>query len=88
MRSFGVLLAVLTLGTPALAAAQGNPAISAAEPFKLGTFEIDGEPQIGIVLRDALVIELNAANRPLLQEQLRLLEAEMAGLQAEIDGLV
>lgn len=35
-----------------------------------------------------LSLELNAANRPLLQEQLRLLEAEMAALQAEIDGLV
>jgi len=34
-----------------------------------------------------LALELNASNRPLLQEQLRLLEAEMAALQAEIDGL-
>lgn len=65
MRFVRVLLAVVALGTPALAAAQGNPGISAVEPFKLGTFEIAGEPQIGIVLRDALVIELNAANRAL-----------------------
>jgi hypothetical protein len=34
-----------------------------------------------------LALELNASNRPLLQEQLRLLEAEMAGLQAEMDGI-
>ncbi len=33
-----------------------------------------------------LALELNAANRPLLQEQLRLLEAEMAAVQAEIDS--
>lgn len=35
-----------------------------------------------------LLTTLNAVDRPLLQEQLRLLEAEMAALQAEIDGLV
>jgi hypothetical protein len=34
-----------------------------------------------------LRLELNAANRPLLQGQLRMLEAEMAEVQAEIDGL-
>jgi hypothetical protein len=34
-----------------------------------------------------LRLELNAANRPLLQEQLRRLEAEMAAVQAEIDGI-
>jgi len=36
-----------------------------AEPFKVGTFEIDGVPQVGIVLRDSLIIELNAANATL-----------------------
>ena len=36
-----------------------------AEPFKVGTFEINGEPQVGIVLRDSLIVELNAANRAL-----------------------
>jgi len=33
-----------------------------------------------------LALELNAANRPLLQEQLRRLEAEMAAVQAEMDS--
>ena len=42
---------------PALAWSQ-----SIAEPFKVGTFEIDGSPTVGIVLRDSLVVELNAAN--------------------------
>lgn len=32
------------------------------EPFKIGTFEIDGAPKVGIVLRDSLIIELDAAN--------------------------
>ena len=32
-----------------------------AEPFKVGAFEIDGAPTVGIVLRDSLIVELNAA---------------------------
>ncbi|MDH3991029.1 MAG: hypothetical protein OEV34_17990, partial [Gammaproteobacteria bacterium] len=36
-----------------------------AEPFKVGTFEIDGAPEVGIVLRDSLIIELDAANAAL-----------------------
>lgn len=39
--------------------------IRSVEPFKLGTFAIDGRPTIGIVLRDSLVVELPAANREL-----------------------
>lgn len=35
------------------------------EPFKVGTFEIDGRPTIGIVLRDSLIIELDRANNEL-----------------------
>lgn len=36
-----------------------------AEPFKVGTFDIDGTPEIGIVLRDSLVVELDRANAAL-----------------------
>ena len=36
-----------------------------AEPFKVGTFEIDGAPTVGIVLRDSLILELDAANTAL-----------------------
>ena len=36
-----------------------------AEPFKVGTFEIDGTAQVGIVLRDNLILELDAANAAL-----------------------
>ena len=35
------------------------------EPFKVGTFEMGGSPQIGIVLRDSLIVELNPANAAL-----------------------
>jgi 2-keto-4-pentenoate hydratase/2-oxohepta-3-ene-1,7-dioic acid hydratase in catechol pathway len=33
-----------------------------AEPFKVGTFEIGGAPTVGIVLRDSIIVELDAAN--------------------------
>jgi len=36
-----------------------------AEPFKVGTFEIDGEARVGVVLRDAWVVDARAANRAL-----------------------
>ena len=54
---FAVLAAFSISGT---ALAQMGPDV--AEPFKLGTFEIDGVQTIGIVLRDELIVELNAAN--------------------------
>jgi len=38
------------------------PTVRVAEPFKFGTFDIDGEPTLGIVLRDQIVVELDAAN--------------------------
>ena len=60
----------LTVVTSALAALAGASAISAqsgpeldiAEPFKVGTFEIGGEARVGLVLRDALVVDIGAAN--------------------------
>ena len=61
------------LAATALAAISTAPALAAqdasrgeiAEPFKVGTFEIDGEARIGLVLRDALVVDIGAANRAL-----------------------
>jgi 2-keto-4-pentenoate hydratase/2-oxohepta-3-ene-1,7-dioic acid hydratase in catechol pathway len=35
------------------------------EPFKLGTFEIEGRQAVGLVLRDSIVVEIEAANRAL-----------------------
>jgi 2-keto-4-pentenoate hydratase/2-oxohepta-3-ene-1,7-dioic acid hydratase in catechol pathway len=35
------------------------------EPFKVGTFAIDGVPTVGLVLRDSLVVDIAAANRAL-----------------------
>ena len=59
-----VLTAILALVGPASTplSAQAGLAESSAEPFKLGTFEIDGMARVGIVLRDQLIVELNRAN--------------------------
>ena len=65
MKRACILIALAMCATPVAALAQGTATITSAEPFKLGTFEIQGEPRIGIVLQDKLVVELNAANRAL-----------------------
>ena len=56
---------VLALAIPISLPAQRGPAVKSAEPFKLGTFEIDGAPIVGFVLRDSLVVDLNRANAAL-----------------------
>lgn len=65
MRVLAMLTALAVVVGGGAAAAQGNPAVSSAEPFKLGTFDLGGEPRIGVVLRDTLVVDLVAANRAL-----------------------
>ncbi len=57
MRAFVSVIFASLLLFSAAASAQ-----DIAEPFKVGTFEIDGSPRVGIVLRDSLIIELDAAN--------------------------
>ena len=37
-------------------------AVQSAEPFKVATFTVDGQQLIGLVLRDQLVVEIDAAN--------------------------
>ena len=56
-----LLLALLTLAVPTPGVAQ----LEITEPFKVGTFEIEGEPRVGVVLRDRFVLDLNRANRAL-----------------------
>jgi len=56
------LATIVALASPALINAQ---AMSSAEPFKVGTFEINGARTVGVVLRDALIIDLAAANTAL-----------------------
>ena len=58
-----VLAAALAFSAPLRA--QGGPEIEIAEPFKVGTFEIDGVPRVALVLRDALVVDIERANQAL-----------------------
>jgi 2-keto-4-pentenoate hydratase/2-oxohepta-3-ene-1,7-dioic acid hydratase in catechol pathway len=62
MRStiFAALLVVLAV--PAGLRAQ---ALESAEPFKVGTFQIDGEAIVALVLRDSLIVDIGAANAEL-----------------------
>lgn len=43
-------------------------AVESAEPFKLATYSVDGTQSIGLVLRDRLVVEIDAANQNLQQD--------------------
>lgn len=61
---FTIVLSLLALLVQPLAA-QGVPGTTSAEPFNLGTFQINGAPRVGIVLRNSLVVDLNAANAAL-----------------------
>jgi len=56
------LVSLLLLAGPGRADAQ---VATSAEPFKVGTFEIHGEQTLGLVLRDALIVDIAAANRAL-----------------------
>ena len=56
-----VSVALALLSAPFIAGAQ---AMESAERFKVGTFAINDIPTVGLVMRDdALVVDLNAANR-------------------------
>lgn len=65
MRGIRLLVLLLIFVSPAALRAQSATPAPGGEPFKLGTFEIAGEPQIGIVLRDTIVVALEPANRAL-----------------------
>jgi 2,4-didehydro-3-deoxy-L-rhamnonate hydrolase len=91
-----VLTLFLILTGPPEAWAQIEPV---AEPFKVGTFDIDGEPRIGVVLRDRYVVDLELANRalerdpaypaiPLPDDMLGLIERYEYGMKARLYELV
>ncbi|MEX2467176.1 MAG: fumarylacetoacetate hydrolase family protein, partial [Gemmatimonadota bacterium] len=91
-----VLTLALTLVGPAASKAQVP---DVAEPFKVGTFEIDGQAQVGIVLRDRYVVELERANRdlerdraypgiPLPEDMLDLIARYEYGMKARLYELV
>ena len=66
MFRLAILIAgVIAVASPRIALAQGGPGATSAEPFKVGTFEIRGVPVVGLVLRDALIVDIQAANATL-----------------------
>jgi 2-keto-4-pentenoate hydratase/2-oxohepta-3-ene-1,7-dioic acid hydratase in catechol pathway len=65
MRFKLIVTLIAVLASPALAFGQTRAAPVSAEPFKVGTFGIDGRPTVGLVLRDSLIVELEAANAAL-----------------------
>jgi 2-keto-4-pentenoate hydratase/2-oxohepta-3-ene-1,7-dioic acid hydratase in catechol pathway len=73
--------------------------MTVAEPFKVGTFEIEGVAQVGIVLRDQIVVELRRANEvlernaeypaiPLPADMLELISRYEYGMKARLYELV
>jgi len=62
MRSTILAALLVVLAGPASLGAQ---ALESAEPFKVGTFQIDGEAITALVLRDALIVDIDAANAEL-----------------------
>ncbi len=96
MRASTLIFAALA-ALPLMASAQVAPTI--AEPFKVGTFEIDGTPRVGIVLRDSLIVELDAANAmlqrradypvvPMPADMLELIERYEYGLKRRLYEIV
>ena len=91
--ALGVLL---ILSTPLPGFAQVG---SIAEPFKVGTFEIQGTPEVGIVLRDRYIVALGPANTdlerdaayptiPLPADMLELIGRYEYGMKARLYDLV
>ena len=62
MRSTVLAVLLVVLAAPAGLQAQ---AMESAEPFKVGTFQIDGQVVVGLVLRDSLIVDIGAANTAL-----------------------
>ena len=96
MRSCLALAVLLTLASPLSGSAQVE---SIAEPFKVGTFEIDGAPVVGVVLRDRYILAIDRANAelerhptypqiPLPADMLELISRYEYGMKARLYELV
>jgi 2-keto-4-pentenoate hydratase/2-oxohepta-3-ene-1,7-dioic acid hydratase in catechol pathway len=60
-----ILITLLSAGLTAVPTVASAQATTSAEPFAVGTFMIDGREGLGLVLRQQLVVELEAANNNL-----------------------
>ncbi len=99
MQKKTLVLLIALAGLPFSAAAQTGSAAQSAEPFKVGTFGINGEETVGIVLRDQFVIDLEAANaameatrsypaREMPDDMIELIEDYESGLKERIYAIV
>ena len=93
-----VVVAVVSGLSPATSAeAQGQSRAAVAEPFKLGTFRTTtGQPFVGIVLRDSLIIDAGAANAalpaktrlPMPKDMLGVISGYESGVQRRLYDIV
>jgi 2-keto-4-pentenoate hydratase/2-oxohepta-3-ene-1,7-dioic acid hydratase in catechol pathway len=84
-----VLLAAAVTAFPAATFGQAGTATQSAEPFKVGTFLIGNAERVGIVLRDALVVDLAQANAALQKSRsfpARTIPADMVGVIADYEN--
>lgn len=58
-----MFIALTALAIPVHSSAQ--VATTPVEPFYVGTFAIDGNPTVALVLREQLIVDIAAANREL-----------------------
>ena len=65
MRRTLLIAAISIFLSAEFATAQGKSAVTSAEPFKVGTFEVNGVPRVALVLRDELIVDIEVANRSL-----------------------
>jgi 2-keto-4-pentenoate hydratase/2-oxohepta-3-ene-1,7-dioic acid hydratase in catechol pathway len=90
-------LAALVL--PLLSSPSGAQTPDVAEPFKLGTFELAGEPIVGLVLRESWIVDIEEANAALERDtaaqamrmpddMLELIERYAGGLRERLYSIV
>lgn len=65
MRAQNMVAPLLSLALAIAAPTASSAQMEVAEPFKVGTYEIDGVPTVSVVLRDQYVVALDPANRAL-----------------------
>ncbi len=65
MRAQHIVTPLLALALAMVAPTASSAQMEIAEPFKVGTYEIDGVPTVSVVLRDQYVVALDPANSAL-----------------------
>jgi 2-keto-4-pentenoate hydratase/2-oxohepta-3-ene-1,7-dioic acid hydratase in catechol pathway len=98
MRIAALAVVVVLVGWmgPVPVEGQGGSALKPAEPFKVGTFEIRKVRTVGLVLRDAFVVDLEAANRAVPagtkvaapRDMIELIEQYESGLRSRLSEIV